>query len=190
MTTANETSEQLSAVVTSVHRSDAHTLRKFPQESINLLSGLGVEGDAHMGTTVKHRSRVARTPDEPNLRQVHLIQSELHDELRERGFTVDFGAMGENITTRGVDLLGLPRGARLHMGPTAIIEITGLRSPCGQLDTIQPGLKDAVLDRDEAGEVVRKCGVMAVVVDGGVLRAGDVIQVELPTGEQRALSVV
>src|SRR5690242_6362748 len=150
----------MNAVVTAVSRSAKHTLVKPNEASINLLTGLGVEGDAHQGTTVKHRSRVARDPTQPNLRQVHLVHAELHDELRQAGFTVSAGQMGENITTRGVDLLGLPTGARLHLGGTAVVEITGLRNPCAQLDRIAAGLMAATLDRDEQGGLIRKAGIM------------------------------
>jgi MOSC domain-containing protein YiiM len=139
-----------------------------------------VEGDAHLGRTVQHRSRAARDPSEPNLRQVHLIHAELHDELRARGFDVEPGVMGENVTTRGADLLALPTGTRLRLGPEAVVELTGLRNPCVQLDRFQPGLMAAVLDRDAEGELVRKAGVMAVVVTSGDVRAGDGIAIELP----------
>ena len=131
----------MGGLVTAVSVSPKHTLSKPTRDGIRLLAGLGVEGDAHLGETVKHRSRVARDPGRPNLRQVHLIHAELHDELRAAGFALSTGQMGENITTRGVDLLGLPAGARLHLGATAVIEVTGLRNPCAQLDRIQPGLR-------------------------------------------------
>src|SRR5438067_5658836 len=153
--------------VEAVSRSATHSLSKGNQAAIRLLEGLGVEGDAHAGTTVKHRSRVARDPSQPNLRQVHLIHAELHEELRGSGFHLSPGQMGENITTEGIDLLGLPTGTRLRLGDAALIEITGLRNPCAQLDQIQPGLMAAVLDRDAAGNLIRKAGVMAVVVSGG-----------------------
>ena len=144
------------------------------------MAGLGIEGDAHQGTTVKHRSRVARNPAAPNLRQVHLIHAELHDELKASGFAVSPGQMGENVTTRGIDLLGLPTGARLCLGDTAVIEVTGLRNPCAQLDRIQPGLMSATLERDPNGNLVRKAGIMAVVLTGGEVQAGDPIRIELP----------
>jgi len=165
-------------------------MSKQPQPYIRLLAGWGVEGDAHAGTTVKHRSRVAKDPTQPNLRQIHLIHSELHDALRDAGFDVASGQMGENITTRGVDLLALPRGTRLHIGSEAVVEITGLRNPCLQLEGIQTGLMQAVLDRDVAGNLIRKAGVMGIVVVSGEVRAGDFIQVELPEGEQRPLEPV
>lgn len=167
------------ATVVAVCASPGHTMRKPVQEAIRLVAGLGVEGDAHQGVTVKHRSRVARDPSQPNLRQVHLIHAELHEELLANGFTVEPGQMGENITTRGLDLLGLPNGARLRVGE-AVIEITGLRNPCAQLEGIQPGLMAAVLDRDAAGNLVRKAGVMGTVATGGEVRPGDAITVELP----------
>jgi MOSC domain-containing protein YiiM len=180
----------MEAMVEAVHRSGSHTLRKPAEASIRLLAGLGVEGDAHQGVTVKHRSRVARDPSQPNLRQVHLIQAELHDELRGRGFTVQAGAMGENITTRGLDLLGLPTGTKLHLGAEAVVEITGLRNPCAQLNRLQEGLMAAVLDRDAEGRLVRKAGVMGVVLAGGEVRPTDPIRAELPPEPHRSLEPV
>lgn len=177
-------------VVVAVSRSPAHDMSKVNQPAIRLLPGLGVEGDAHAGPTVKHRSRVARDPSQPNLRQVHLIHAELHDALRARGFDVTPGRMGENITTRGVDLLGLPAGARLRLGADAVVEVTGLRNPCAQLDEVQPGLMAATLSRGPAGEVVRLAGVMGVVCAGGEVRAGDPILVELPPAPGRPLAPV
>jgi MOSC domain-containing protein YiiM len=147
---------------------------------IRLLAGLGVDGDAHMGRTVKHRSRVARDPTQPNLRQVHLIHAELFDELRGKGFAVSPGLMGENVTTRGIDLLALPTGARLRLGAEAIVEVTGLRNPCYQLDGLLQGLMQATLDRDSEGKLVRKAGVMAVVISGGEVAVGDAIHADLP----------
>jgi MOSC domain-containing protein YiiM len=176
--------------VESVNASPGHTLRKPGRLSIRLEEGHGVEGDAHAGATVKHRSRVRRDPTQPNLRQVHLIHAELHEELAERGFTVGAGEMGENVTTRGVDLLGLPAGTRLRLGADAVVEITGLRNPCKQLETLQTGLMAAVLDRDDAGELVRKAGVMAVVIAGGEVYAGDPVSVELPAPPHRRLQPV
>jgi len=171
--------------VEAVHKSPAHTFSKPTQPSIRLVAGLGVEGDAHSGVTVKHRSRVARDPTQPDLRQVHLIHAELHDELRQRGFEVRAGEMGENLTTRGVDLLALPTGTRLYLGREAVVEITGLRNPCAQLEAFQPGLMAAVLDRDEQGNLIRKAGVM-----GGEVRPGDPIRVELPPEPHRRLEPV
>jgi MOSC domain-containing protein YiiM len=175
--------------VTAVSRSATHTFSKPNEGSIRLVAGLGVEGDAHAGATVKHRSRVARDPNQPNLRQVHLIHAELHDELRVAGFEVSAGQMGENVTTRGVDLLGLPAGARLHLGDEAVVEVTGLRNPYDQLDGLQPGLMAATLAHDR-GNLVRKAGLMAVVVTGGIVRPGDAIRVELPREPWRVLQPV
>ena len=177
-------------IVTAVSRSGTHTMSKPNQERIQLLAGLGVADDAHQGETVKHRSRVKRDSTQPNLRQVHLIHAELHHELRDAGFTVSPGQMGENITTRGVDLLGLPVGTRLLLGETAAVEVTGLRNPCAQLDGIAPGLMKATLDHDEAGNLVRKAGVMGVVVSGGEVRPGDAIRVELPPAPHKPLQPV
>ena len=133
---------------------------------------------------------MARDPSQPNLRQVHLIHAELHDELRTRGFDVAPGAMGENITTRGVDLLALPTGTRLNLGPHVVVEVTGVRNPCAQLDGLLPGLMAAVLDRDEQGELIRKAGVMGIVVTGGEVRTGDAIVVQLPALPHRRLGPV
>ena len=180
----------MGGVVTAVSHSATHTLSKPNYEGIRLLAGLGVEVDAHLGETVKHRSRVARDPSQPNLRQVHLIHAELHDELRAAGFAVSAGQMGENVTTRGVDLLGLPTGARLYLGDAAVVEVTGLRNPCAQLDRIQPGLMAATLGRDERGTLIRKAGVMGIVLAGGDVRPGDPIRVELPPKPHRSLAPV
>jgi MOSC domain-containing protein YiiM len=154
------------------------------------LPGLGVVGDAHQGATVKHRSRVERDPTQPNLRQVHLVHAELHEELRAAGFTVTAGQMGENITTQGIALLGLRIGARLCLGGSAVVAVTGLRNPCAQLDRIQPGLMAATLCRDEHGNLVRKAGIMGVVIAGGEVRPGDPILVELPPQPHRPLAPV
>ncbi len=170
-------------------RSGAHSLTKPSEAGIRLIAGLGVEGDAHLGVTVQHRSRVARDPHQPNLRQVHLIHAELHDELRDLGFDIGPGEMGENITTRGVELLALPAGARLHLGE-AVVEVTGLRNPCAQLDGLHPGLMAATLSRSAGGAIVRKAGVMGVVVVGGDVRPGDSIRIELPPVPHRALAPV
>lgn len=176
--------------VTAVSLSPGHSFSKGNQVEIQLLAGLGVRGDAHAGTTVKHRSRVARDPLQPNLRQVHLIHAELHQELRAGGFDVAAGQMGENITTGGIDLLGLPAGSRLRLGDEAIVELTGLRNPCAQLEQIQAGLMAAVLDRDQQGNLIRKAGVMAIVVAGGPVRPGDPIVVDLPPPPHRPLEPV
>lgn len=178
----------MSARVIALAVSPTHTMSKPTRDRIRLLKGLGVEGDAHMGTTVKHRSRVAANPTAPNLRQVHLIHAELFDELRAKGFDIAPGQMGENITTRGIDLLALPRGTRLHLGG-AQIEITGLRNPCTQLDGIQPGLMEAVLERTPGG-LIRKAGVMGIVFNGGEISVGETIRIEIPAPPHEALRPV
>lgn len=182
--------QAVTGMVAAVSRSPSHTMSKPNDGSIRLVAGLGVEGDAHQGLTVKHRSRVKKDPTVPNLRQVHLIHAELLDELRGRGFELVPGEMGENVTTRGVDLLDLPVETRLRLGPDAIIEVTGLRNPCHQLNGLRPGLMAATLDRDEHGNLVRKAGIMAVVVAGGDLRPGNSIAVELPPRPHRKLEAV
>jgi MOSC domain-containing protein YiiM len=180
----------MDGIVTAVSRSASHTMAKPTQQTIRLLRGLGVDGDAHLGATIKHRSRLRRDPSQPNLRQVHLIHEELHEELRAAGFAVTAGQMGENVTTRGVDLLGLPTGTRLHLGDAAVVEVTGLRNPCVQLDALEPGLMAANLGRDERGGIVRRTGVMSVVVADGEVRPGDPIRVELPREPRRPLEPV
>jgi MOSC domain-containing protein YiiM len=179
-----------SAIVTAVGRDEAHAFSKPSRASIRLVAGLGVERDAHAGRTVRHRSRVARDPTAPNLRQVHLIHAELFDELRGTGFTVAPGQMGENVTTRGVDLLALPTGARLHLGPDAVVEVTGLRNPCRQLDKLKPGLMAATLTRDPEGNLIRKAGIMGIVLEGGDVCEGDPIRVELPPPPHHPLEPV
>jgi MOSC domain-containing protein YiiM len=180
----------MGAVIAAVSSSPAHTLAKTPAESIRLSAGLGVDGDAHYGATVKHRSRVARDPTAPNQRQVHLIHAELFDALRAAGFIVTPGQMGENITTRGIDLLGLVTGTRLHLGAGAIVEVTGLRNPCAQLERIAKGLLAAVLDRDPEGNLVRKAGIMGIVLASGEVRPGDPIRIEPPPPPYRPLAPV
>jgi len=176
--------------VLAVHRSSSHSFSKFAEEAITLVTGLGVEGDAHAGSTVQHRSRVRRDPGQPNLRQVHLLHAELFDELMAAGFAVWPGELGENVTTRGVDLLALPTGTRLRLGGHAVVELTGLRNPCSQIDRFQAGLMAAVLDRDAQGALVRKSGVMAVVLEGGEVRPGDAVAVLLPDGPPQPLEPV
>jgi len=167
-----------------------HHFSKTSAPVIRLLQGLGVEGDGHLGLTVQHRSRVARDPTQPNLRQVHLIQAELFDELRAKGFAVQPADLGENVTTEGIDLLALPAGTRLHLGESAVIEITGLRNPCIQIDSFQKGLMAATLDHDADGNLIRKAGVMAVVLADGEVRPGDAITVEVPAESHRPLAAV
>lgn len=170
----------MTPTVTAVSLSSNHSFSKASVGQVQLRAGLGVEGDAHLGVTVKHRSRVAQDPTQPNLRQVHFIHQELFDELAVKGFKVGPGEMGENITTGGIDLLGLPRDTQLILGDEAIVQITGLRNPCKQLDAFQEGLMRAVLGRDENGDLIRKAGVMAIVVTSGEVRPGDLISVMLP----------
>ncbi len=176
--------------VLSVSRAGTHAFSKEVWPSITLVAGLGVDGDAHSGETVRHRSRVRADPTQPNLRQVHLIHSELFDELRGRGFVVGPGDLGENVTTVGLDLLALPRDAELHIGRSAVVCVTGLRNPCSQLDGFQAGLMEAVLDRGPSGELIRKVGIMGVVLAGGPIRPGDPIGVALPAGPHRRLERV
>jgi len=180
----------VNATVTAVSSNGEYSFTKPNRDSITLLAGLGVEGDVHAGVTVKHRSRVARDPAQPNLRQVHLIHTELFAELGEAGFEVTPGQLGENITTSGLDLLGLPVGTLLRIGPDAVVEVTGLRNPCLQIDSFQEGLLKQVVGRDEAGEIVRKAGIMSVVQAGGVVRPGDAVIVELPAEPHRPLERV
>jgi len=177
-------------VVVAVGRSASHSFSKPLALGIRLTAGQGVDGDAHRGTTVKHRSRVARDPTQPNLRQVHLIHTELHEELRALGFDVAPGDMGENITTRDIDLLALPTGTRLGIGEAAVVEVTGLRNPCVQLDRFQQGLMAATLARDADGNLIRKAGVMGIVLASGEVQAGDLIGVELPQPPYRPLERV
>jgi MOSC domain-containing protein YiiM len=183
------TSDRFARVV-SVSRDEAHRFSKPTTASITLIQGLGVEGDAHAGATVQHLHRMKKHAGEPNLRQVHLIHSELFTELAGEGHDVAPGELGENITTAGIDLLGLVTGTTLALGDDAVIEITGLRNPCSQINKLQSGLMKAVLGRDENGEIVRKSGVMSIVVRGGVVRPGDAIRITPPAGEQSPLGVV
>lgn len=175
--------------VVAVSRSPRHAFSKTGEDAICLLPGLGVEGDAHAGATVQHRSRVAVDPTQPNLRQVHLIHAELHAELATAGFAVAYGELGENITTTGIDLLALPTGTRLRIGD-AEIEITGLRNPCAQIEQFRQGLLAQVVYRDAQGHLVRKAGVMGVILAGGIIRPGDNIEAVLPPLPHRALERV
>ena len=179
----------MSATVVAVSRSPTHSFSKTNALGIVLFAGRGVDGDAHAGETVKHRSRVARDPNQPNLRQVHLIHNELFEELSVQGYVVGPGQLGENVTTRGLDLLGLPVGTRLRLGG-AVVQITGLRNPCTQLDRFAPGLMQAVLGRDPNGQLVRKAGIMAIVIAGGMVCPGDRIGIELPAQPRVALEPV
>ncbi|RUR00942.1 MOSC domain-containing protein [Labedella endophytica] len=176
--------------VLSVNLDRGHHFSKHPAEEVLLVEGIGIEGDAHAGETVQHLSRKRWHKDEPNLRQVHLIHRELFDELATEGFEVGAGDLGENVTTEGVDLLGLPRGTVLHLGDEAAVEITGLRNPCVQIDRFQQGLLKAVVRTDEDGAVERRTGVMAVVRAGGTVRPGDTLRIELPAQPHESLTTV
>jgi MOSC domain-containing protein YiiM len=180
----------MTAKVLAVHLSPTHSFSKQAVSSVRLVAGVGVEGDAHSGITVKHRSRVARDPAQPNLRQVHLVHAELLDQLQSQGHPVVPGSIGENITTQGIDLLALPQGAELHIGVEAIVVVTGLRNPCAQLDKFSSGLTGAVLERTTDGELVRKAGVMGVVEASGIVMPGDPIAVVLPPGPRIPLKPV
>lgn len=182
--------EPLSARVVAVARDDAHRFSKPTRDSITLVAGIGVEGDAHAGATVQHLSRVARDPLTPNLRQVHLIHSELFDQMADRGHGVAPGALGENITTSGIDLLGLARGTRLAIGDDAVIEVTGLRNPCAQINGISKGLMKELVFVDDDGATVRLCGVMSIVLAGGEVRPGDGIRIIPPAGAHEPLQPV
>ena len=179
-----------SARVVAVSLRSGHHFSKTCALAIRLVEGLGIDGDAHAGVTVKHRSRVRRDPTQPNLRQVHLVHCELFDELRDKGFAIALGDIGENVTTSGIDLLALPRGTRLRLGASAVVEITGLRNPCIQLNTFRGGLMDATLDKDADGNLIRKAGIMSIVLAGGEVRPGDGIAVELPPLPHQALAPV
>ncbi len=179
-----------SGTVVAVARRRRHHLSKLPEREILLFEGLGVGGDAHAGATVQHRSRVAANSNQPNLRQVHLIQAELIDDLAARGFAVAPAVLGENVTTRGIALLDLPRGTRLALGSSAVVELTGLRNPCVQLERYQSGLMQALLARAPDGRLIRKAGVMAIVLAGGEVRAGDAIRVTLPEQPHERLEPV
>ncbi|MFE7034779.1 MOSC domain-containing protein [Streptomyces sp. NPDC057621] len=176
--------------VAAVSSNGVYSFTKPNRASIMLLAGLGVEGDVHAGTTVKHRFRMRKDPTQPNLRQVHLIHEELFDEVRGAGFEVAAGELGENVTTRGIDLLGLPAGTLLRLGDEAVVEVTGLRNPCAQIDTFQKGLMKQVVGRGEDGRARFRSGIMSVVVAGGVVRPGDPVEVELPAGPHLPLEIV
>ena len=180
----------MEAEVVAVAKDTDHRFSKKLVPEIHVVAGLGVDGDAHNGITVKHRSRVKADPSQPNLRQVHLIHEELFDEVRVKGFTVNPADLGENITTRGIDLLGLPRGSILNVGNDVKLEVTGVRNPCAQIDVFQKGLLAAVLDKGPNGELIRKSGIMTIVIVGGRVRSGDRVTVDFPEGPFRALERV
>ena len=176
--------------VVAVASDSSHNFSKQLAPHIELVAGRGVADDAHEGVTVKHRSRVAADPTQPNLRQVHLIHSELFDELQAKGFQIASADLGENITTVGLDLLALPQDTLLNIGETVALRVTGLRNPCHQIERFRPGLLAAVLDRGPDGELIRKAGIMAVVQTGGTVRPGDLIEVNLPPSPHRPLDRV
>ena len=181
----------LAGKVLTVSRSSEHGFAKALEPHITLLAGLGVEGDAHAGTTVQHLYRKRLDPRAPNLAQVHFLQSELFDELSAKGFAIEPGIMGENVLTAGLDLINLPTGTIFRIGPQAVVEISGIRHPCKQIDdSVAKGLTNALIDRDADGAVVRKAGIMGVVVTGGVVTPGDTIAVTLPAKPYRRLEVV
>ncbi|MGW0333053.1 MOSC domain-containing protein [Streptomyces sp. NPDC003011] len=180
----------MSGSVTAVSSNGTYSFTKPNRESITLVAGLGVEGDVHAGATVKHRFRMRKDPSQPNLRQVHLIHEELFEEVAAAGFEVAAGQLGENVTTRGIDLLGLPAGTLLRLGDEAVVEVTGLRNPCAQIDRFRKGLMKEVVGRDAEGRPRLRSGIMSVVVTGGVVRPGDPVKVELPDGPHRALETV
>ncbi len=175
--------------VVAVSSSSKHSFSKENKQSINLVEESGVEGDAHFGSTVKHRSRVAQNPNQPNLRQVHLIHSELFEDLKGR-YTIEPGQMGENITTVGINLLDLPTDTLMYIGTTAIVKITGLRNPCAQIDHFKPGLLKAVLDKDTEGNLIRKAGIMGIVLQSGEVKSGDSIRIKLPSKPYKKLERV
>lgn len=183
------TSTQVPPHVVAVARRDGHHFSKHRVESIHLVAGHGVATDGHAGATVQHRSRVRRDPTQPNLRQVHLLAAELLDELRSQGYDVAAGELGENVTTRGLDILALPRGTVLHLGG-ATIEVTGLRNPCYQIDTFRCGVLSAVVERGADGSVIRKAGIMGVVTGTGHVCPGDRIELVLPDGGHHRLEPV
>jgi len=179
-----------SGTVVMVSASGTHSFTKQNQKSIKLIKGLGIEGDAHMGEKVQHLSRIKQNPDQPNLRQVHLLHHELFDELSKNGYIVHPGDVGENITTRGIDILGLPTGTKLHIGKEAVVEITGLRNPCQQMNKFQPGLMQACIDHDDDGNPIKKGGIMSIVLEGGLVFPGDTIVIEYPPLPHKPLEKV
>ncbi|MCX5367827.1 MOSC domain-containing protein [Streptomyces sp. NBC_00103] len=180
----------MSGSVSAVSSSGTYSFTKPNRESVTLVAGVGVAGDVHAGATVKHRFRMEKDPSQPNLRQVHLIHEELFEEVRTAGFEVAAGQLGENVTTRGIDLLGLPTGTRLRLGGQAVVEVTGLRNPCKQIDDFRKGLMKQVVGRDPEGRPAFRAGIMGVVLSGGVVRPGDSITVELPDGPHHSLRIV
>ncbi|MFD9134199.1 MOSC domain-containing protein [Streptomyces bottropensis] len=180
----------MGGTIAAVSSNGTYSFSKPNRESITLLAGFGVEGDVHSGATVKHRFRMRKDPAQPNLRQVHLLHEELFEEVRRAGFEVSAGELGENVTTRGIDLLALPRGTRLRLGETAVVEVTGLRNPCAQIDGFRKGLMKQVVGRDEHGRPRFRSGIMGIVVTGGVVHPGDPVDIGLPAGPHQELDIV
>ena len=180
----------MNSKVVAVSRSEKHTFSKKNIESINLIYDFGVEGDAHAGKTIKHIFLARKDPGRKNIRQVHLIQMELIRQLKSKGFSVNPGQLGENITTQGIDLLSLPTGCKLHIGEEAVIELTALRSPCVQIDNFQKGILKEVIDRDDQGKMIRKIGVMGIVTAGGTVKPSEIITIEMPDLPHRKLEYV
>lgn len=180
----------MNATVISVSRSSGHSFRKACEESINLIEGFGVEGDVHAGKKIKHTFLAKEDPDRKNIRQIHLIAAELFTELKGKGFNVDPGQLGENITTEGIDLLSLPTGTLLHIGNGAVIELTALRQPCIQIDEFQQGLLKEVVYKDSGGNIIRKVGVMGVILVSGAVSPNDEIIVETPDKPHHKLDYV
>lgn len=197
------------AQVVAVSRDGTHRFSKVPRQAITVVAGMGVAGDAHAGTLVQHRSRVRRDPNQPNLRQVHLIQTELLDEARAAGHDVAPGGLGENVLTEGLDLLALATDSRLLIGD-AVLRVTGLRNPCHQINEYSAGLLNIVVARiDGVGSsadvtlsasggadaldgvrIVRRAGVMAVVERDGEIRPSMFIDVLAPPEPHRPLAPV
>lgn len=179
-----------SPVVLSVNKSDVHNVSKQPHPFIELIEGLGIEGDAHKGKTVQHGYLVRRDPERKNLRQVHLIALEMIEEIKQKGFQIGAGSLGENITTQHIDLIHLPEGTILKIGEEAEIQLTGLRMPCSQLNKVQDGLMKAVLQFDENKKPIPTCGVMSVILKGGKIYPNDSIQIVLPSGDHQPMKEV
>jgi MOSC domain-containing protein YiiM len=178
------------STVVAVCSSFSHSVAKAPKTSINLITGLGVEGDVHLGRTTQHQYLAKRDPTRPNLTQVHLLHAELHDLLNDAGFGISPGLMGENITTRGIDLMSLPSGTRLNLGKVAILQVTGFREPCPKLNRLRPGLMKASFMRESGDRVVPNAGIMAIVIRGGLVSPGDAIEINLPDEPHQPLPAV
>jgi MOSC domain-containing protein YiiM len=173
------TSMVLRGTVVAVASKEKHEFSKRTRHAITLVEDHGVEGDVHAGRVIQHRYLAKKMPVMPNNRQVHLIASELFTELGLSGFNVSPGELGENITTAGLDLTNLPLGTRLRLGSSAVVEITGLRTPCSLIDRFQKGLKRAMIMKHEQPRF--RCGVLGVAKATGKIAPGDPIIVELPS---------